>query len=109
MFKFFFKIFLLAHSLHRLARDFILGMLTALSGESIFLLGTLTAQSECIFFLGTLTTLSEEPFFDTLTLREEFLFFVSTHSLHQMKIFLLGTFTALCGESFSSWHAHCTV
>jgi hypothetical protein len=50
VFKFFFKIFLLAHLLHCVARVFILGMLTALYGDSIFLLGSLTTQP-VFFFL----------------------------------------------------------
>jgi len=62
---FFWALFPLAHSLQCVARVFILGMLTALSGGSIFLLGTFSALSECIFLLGALTTLSEERFFDT--------------------------------------------
>jgi len=49
-------------ALRCVARVFIVGMLTELSGENIFLLGTLSALSECIFLLGALTTLSEDSF-----------------------------------------------
>jgi len=62
IFKFFFKIFLLAHLLHCVVRVLILGVLTALCADSIFLVGALTTELEYIFLLGALTTLSEEHF-----------------------------------------------
>jgi len=106
IFKFFFKIFLLAHLLCCVVRVFILCMLTALCGDSTFLLGAHTTQPECIFLLGTLTTLPKGSFL--------FCFDI----LHQMKIFLLDTLTVLSDkriflltlseDSFTLWHTHCT-